>query len=63
MSKFGNETHALGFVALERSPPSRSIRWGRDNASLGRRMLAQMAARHGQTISPMFPKYIRRRHE
>jgi len=27
--------------------------------SLGRRMVAQMAARHGQPIRWMFPKYIR----
>ena len=60
MSKFGSETHALGFVALERSSAQPVDPLGTGNVSLGSRMLAQMAARHGQPIRRMFPKYIRR---
>src|SRR5258708_38989418 len=61
MSKFGSETHALGFVALERSSAQPANPLGTEYVSLGRRMVAQMAARQGLPIRCMSPKYIRPR--
>jgi hypothetical protein len=58
MSNFGSETHALGFVAIERSSGQPANPLGTGYVSLGTRMVAQMAARHGQPIGQMFPKYI-----
>lgn len=59
MSKFGNETHALGFVALERNSAQPAGPLGRGYVSLGRRMVTQMAACYRQSILWMFPKYAR----
>ena len=57
MSNFGSETHALGFVASKRSFTQPVNPLGRECVSLGKRMVAQMAVRHGQPIRQMFPKY------
>jgi hypothetical protein len=59
MSKFGSETHALGFVASERSSAQPADPLGTGYVSLGTRIVTQMAACHGQAIRNMFPKYIR----
>jgi len=60
MSKFGNESHVLEFVALKRGPAQPVDPLGIGYVSLGTRMVAQVAACHGQPIHRMFPKYIRR---
>ncbi len=49
MSKFGNETHALGFVAVERNPAQPADPLGTGYVSLGTRMVAQMSARQRTT--------------
>ena len=59
MSKLGNETHALGFVAYERSSAQPADPGWTEYVTLGRRMVTQKAACHGQPIHLMFPKYIR----
>jgi len=59
MSKFGKKTHALEFVAVQRSPAQLADPLRTVYVSLGTRMVAQMAARRGQPIRWMFPKYMR----
>jgi hypothetical protein len=58
MSKFGEETHALEFVASARIPLHQSHSPGTGCASFGKRIVAQMSARNGQPILRMFPNYI-----
>jgi hypothetical protein len=58
MSKFGKKIHALGFVAVQRSPAQPADPLGTGYVSLGTRMVTQMATRYGQPMRPMFPKYM-----
>jgi len=58
MSNFGNETHALGFVAKEQSSAQPANPLGTGYVSLGTRMVAQMASCGRPPIRQMFPKYV-----
>jgi hypothetical protein len=58
MSKLGDETHALGFVAMERGSAQPANPLGTGYVSLGTRMVAQMAVCDRQPTSQMFPKYV-----
>ena len=60
ISKFGEEIHALGLAASERTSaqPADPLELG--YASRGRRMVTQMPVSNGWPIGPTFPKCIQR---
>jgi len=47
-----------GSLSQSEVPPSRAIRAGEKNVSLGKEILAHMARHLGQLIRLLFPKYI-----